>query len=260
MIGIIVLSIMFAYVFIAWQVIRHAGEKAETEQRRKKAKRIALVIFILIPIWDIVLFGPIYAYLCIFHSGPKIYQTVENVKGVYIGERNNKYDPVELYDSTYSAFGYVDYAEVGSFWKDGKHYSNELTGMYYRSFWLNDNSSSLCIQPKYPDSPYNKYSKAFRNGRCIAKEEIQKEELSHYGFVKGSNGYLIFPFLRWRNLYVIEDRITNQRLGKYRGYQLGVGWWTVGFYLVGMGLVGGGDKCGDYSKMDEFAKMVFINK
>ncbi len=167
MIGILFFGVLFAYIFLAKFIIN----KTHTIYKTKKAKNIALAIMILIPTWDVILGFPIYAYLCMFESGTKIYKTVDNVEGFYVGEKDSKFEPHE----PYKGYKYIDYREMN-------HY--KPTGKYYRSYWIDSNTSEICIKPRYPDSPYNEYTKAYKSGKCIVKKEINESEVSRWEFVR----------------------------------------------------------------------------
>jgi len=69
MIGLTVLAVLIGYVITAWVVIKRLPNK--------KAKWIALAIFILIPTWDEILGRTYFKYLCETESGMKVYKTVE---------------------------------------------------------------------------------------------------------------------------------------------------------------------------------------
>lgn len=82
MIGLSILAVIFGYIFLSKFIVT----KVYKAYGVKKAN-IALAIMILIPTWDVILGFPIYAYLCMTQSGTKIYKTVDNVEGFYIGDR-----------------------------------------------------------------------------------------------------------------------------------------------------------------------------
>lgn len=69
MIALMVLSALLVYLGIAWLVIKRLPNK--------KAKWIAVAIFILIPTWDEILGRVYFKSLCETESGMKIYKTVE---------------------------------------------------------------------------------------------------------------------------------------------------------------------------------------
>ena len=82
MIGLMVVGVIVGYIFLAKFIVTKVYEKTKS----LKKKYIALAIVILIPTWDAILGLPIYLYLCKYHAGVKIYQTVDNVEGFYVGE------------------------------------------------------------------------------------------------------------------------------------------------------------------------------
>lgn len=69
MIGLSVLLAVFVYFWLARFVVRRVGNRA--------AKYAVIVVFILIPTWDIIL-GKLYlSHLCSTEAGAKVYRTVE---------------------------------------------------------------------------------------------------------------------------------------------------------------------------------------
>ncbi|MBA1432634.1 MAG: hypothetical protein FAF04_03335 [Epsilonproteobacteria bacterium] len=63
----------------------------------------------------------------------------------------------------YKDYKYVDYKEKES-------------GKYYRSYWIDNNSSEDCVP--YGIYKYGHYADAFRHGKCIVKKEIPEKEVS----------------------------------------------------------------------------------
>ncbi len=168
MIGLSVIAVIFGYIFLSKFIVKRVHKSYGI----KKAN-IALIIMILIPTWDVILGFLIYAYLCLFEAGPKIYKTVDNVEGFYVGEKDIAGQPYE----PYYGYRYIDYQEVRN---------SQLTGKYYRSYWADywkdRNASNLCVYPSYPNSLSHPYTKVFNNGKCIiVKEKISKLKITPQG-------------------------------------------------------------------------------
>jgi len=163
MILLMIIGVIWIYYTIASFTINKVYEKTQSI----KYKRIVIAIFLLIPTWDIIIGYPIYQYYCYTQSGEKIYKTVEDVDGIYTGTWKKEHDPVE----PSKIYKYVDYKEKES-------------GKYFRSYWLDSNTSKLCVQPRNLNNPNYKddYTKAYMSGKCIAKQEIPFEQISRYGF------------------------------------------------------------------------------
>lgn len=201
MAGLAVLFIIFLYVFIGRTILDKVQKKYKTE----KSSLITLALIILIPTWDVILGFPIYASLCLFQSGPKIYKTVDNVEGYYIGEvSEHDYRPL-LFEEDYR---YIDY----------KLKSN---GKYYRSYWLKDNTSELCIQPDHPYNSPQTYSAKFRNGQCVAVEQIRENDVSKWEVVYGGESKYI-PIIRIK--YGAGKTIRERESGKILGKQNSASW------------------------------------
>lgn len=156
MVGLIMLIIIISYYYLSKYIVTKSFEAYGT----KKAKYIAIAIMILIPTWDVVLGYPIYKYLCLTKSGVKIYKTIDNVEGFYIGEVSN---------NDYPQIPYKDYIYVD--------YKDKTNGKYYRNSWNDNNTSENCIGiGKYI---YSDYAKEFKNGKCIIKNEINENEVTN---------------------------------------------------------------------------------
>lgn len=69
MIALMILVALIVYVAVAWLIIKRLPSK--------KAKWIAVAVFILIPTWDEILGRIYFKSLCETESGMKIYKTVE---------------------------------------------------------------------------------------------------------------------------------------------------------------------------------------
>lgn len=212
MIGGMILLGFFLYWLIAKKVVGMVY--AETQSITKK--RIAIAIFILIPTWDIILGFPIYLYLCKYESGMKIYKTVDNVEGFYVGEQDGSL-PVE----PYKGYQYIDYKE-----KKGSK--------YYRNRWLDSNTSDLC-EPVgiYRYSPY---AEAVAQGKCIAKQELKESEVSRW---EVNDDYwkrrkTVIPLLSFKKDELIQviDKSTGKRCGEIIDYWWKAGW-IAGYFLTG---------------------------
>lgn len=208
MIGLTILVVIALYWWLASTIVGKVYVKTQSITK----KRIAIAIFILIPTWDVILGFPIYAYLCMTQSGTKIYKTVDNVEGFYVGEQDGS-SPIE----PYAGYLFIDYKEKNS-------------GKYYRNYWLDNNTSELCIPVgKYL---YSDYAKAFKEGKCIAKKEIKESEVSRWdaSFDNTQRNSFSIP---WLDIGVIQyahikNRITNETLSEdYSVYFNGI--WILGY-------------------------------
>lgn len=211
MIGLIVVAIIVGYIllskFIVTKVLQSYG--------LKKAN-IALAIMLLIPTWDVILGFPVYAYLCMFESGVKIYKSVDNVEGFYVGEKSIGSEPIE----PYKGYRYVDYQEVKN---------NKPTGKYYRSYWVdyfkNQEMANICVYPPYPNSS-RPYTQAFKSGKCITKEEIAESEVSRWEYDTNRNIHkVVVPIVKIEKTVVaIRDRNQNQNIAENIRYNIDQNW------------------------------------
>lgn len=202
MIGMSFFVTVFLYVWLSRTVIRKVYDKTKSLTK----KRIAIAIFILIPTWDLILGFPIYAYLCATQSGVKIYKSVDNVEGFYVGEQSISSQPVD----PYNGYRFIDYKE-------------KENGKYYRSYWLENNTSELCVPLGI--YLYGNYATAFKQGKCIAKEEITEDDVSRWEEGEDVNGYTtVVPFYidRWNAR--IMDKKTNKPLAELVSYSFRLGW------------------------------------
>jgi hypothetical protein len=210
MIGLISLAIVFCYIFLSKFIVAKVYEKTKSI----KKKNIAIAIMILIPTWDVILGFPIYAYLCAFESGTRIYKTVDNVEGFYIGgfeEDDDRYNPIE----PYKGYRYIEYQITNN---------KNPTRKFFRNYWLDNNTSKLCINPnlRYPNSSY---SHQFRSEKCIAQEEINKAKLSRWELAwanEESKVTILGIFFIKGN--VIKDSKTNSTLAEDYRVQWSGGW------------------------------------
>lgn len=165
--------------------------------KSKKAKWVVFIIWLLIPTWDVILCYPIYWYLCKYEAGVKIYKTVDNVEGFYIGKQSKKFEPHE----PYKGYRYVDYKE-------------EESRKYYRSYWIENNTSEFCVPIGDDKWTHNGelYSKRLQQGKCIVKEEIAESEVSRWEYVEQSKKLQIFNVidLRIDSTVSIKDTKNNQ--------------------------------------------------
>ena len=208
MIGLTILVVIALYVWLARTVIKKVYSKTQSLTK----KRIAIAIFILIPTWDIILGFPIYAYLCMTQSGVKIYKTVNNVEGFYVGEQDGT-SVIEPYEG----YQFIEYKEKNS-------------GKYYRSYWLDNNTSELCAPVGI--YRYSPYAEAFAKGKCIAKKEIKVSEVSKWD-ASLENAQTTNLSIPWLSIGVIQyahikNSITNETLAEdYSVYFNGI--WILGY-------------------------------
>ena len=152
-----------------------------------KYKKIAIAFFLILPISDVIVGYPVYKYYCYTQSGEKIFRTVDNVDGVYIGTRSGKHQSVspvvEAERYIYKEDGILEYLE-GYKYTD---YKEQESGKYYRHSWLDNNRSEKCIVPEDPNNKMNVYANAYAKGRCITKQEINESEVSRYSLVYDNN-------------------------------------------------------------------------
>lgn len=208
MILLSIIVMVFVYTLISVFIIK----KAQTIFHTKKATIYVTAIMLLIPTWDIIITYPIYKYLCVIKAGAHIYKEVNNISGFYIGEQSNKLEPF----MPNSKYNFVDYKEQES-------------AKYYRSYWLDNNTSELCVSPS-PVYKFNKYSKTFKEGRCIAKEEISDNKVSEWEVRSVSNRrYDIFSsYIHLSEHMIIKNRSTNEIIGEYKNFSWQIGWvWKI---------------------------------
>jgi len=240
MIAFMLLTAVTAYCLFARFVVR----MVYADTGSKRSKWIAIGIFWLIPFGDVLLGYPVYWYLCHFKAGVKIYRTVDNVEGGYVGEKNPMFD-----DFRYTEFhGYEKYRYLD--------YRNEKTGRYYRLYW-SKKGDPLCMPPKYPGDPYDWYAAIDKTGRCIAKKEIPDGQVSRWGYYNGRRLKDNPPdekfggILSFEKEYIVTvvDRINREKLAEGIDY-----WWSGGWLYLwlsslspGKGIYCHGD---DYSPYD----------
>lgn len=196
----------------------------------KYIRRIIFIVWFLIPTWDVIIGYPIYKFLCATQAGVKIYKTVDNVEGFYVGEQSKKYEPREPYEG----YKYVDYKEKES-------------GKYYRSYWIDNNTSKNCVH--YGERKFGAYADAYRSGRCIVKEEIAEGEVSRWRLdsysIERQKRVLAIPLLDFTHQtpLLIQDTKNSQTLGQLDYYWWSGGWLFRRFSSFSSG--SGGVICGD---------------
>ncbi|MDT8339100.1 MAG: hypothetical protein RQ763_07865, partial [Sulfurimonas sp.] len=89
----IYIAILFIALWLIPKVVQH-----------KHIKRIIFIVWFLIPTWDVIIGYPIYKFLCATQAGVKIYKTVDNVEGFYVGEKRKEFEPYEPYEG----YKYID--------------------------------------------------------------------------------------------------------------------------------------------------------
>jgi hypothetical protein len=164
---------------------------------------------------------PIYDSLCTFESGTKIYKTVDNVEGFYVGEKRVGSEPIEPYEG----YKFVDYQEVKN---------SKSTGKYYRSYWVDyfkdREIANMCVYPLHPKYTHYPYTKSFNSGKCIVKEEIAESEVSRWEYSFETKNILKIPILKLevsRELQFL-DRQTKEIKA------IGNGVWWQGGWLYGI--------------------------
>lgn len=240
MLGLSILAVIFGYIFLSKFIVT----KVYKSYGVKKAN-IALAIMILIPTWDVILGFPVYAYLCFFEAGPKIYKTVDNVEGFYVGEQDIRHQPYEPYEG----YKYIDYKETAF---------GKPTEKYYRSYWVDyykdKNTSNLCVSPRHPNYSSDPYTKAFNEGKCIVKKEIAGGEISRWEEKFKKELIYEIPILRFKIFRKMQylDNKTKEIMA------IGNGVWWQGGWLYGIfssiEVGSGGTSCNgdlDYTKLEK---------
>jgi len=212
-----------ACTFVLWLVFR------ATRKGWRFLRWIAVLACFLIPTWDVILGYPVFWYLCHFKAGVKIYRTVDNVEGIYVGEN----DYVLLRETIiprpdgnrgrysdsgrYSRYRYVDMRSR----KDKR---------YYRLYPVDNHEDPNCMDAKgYEASDYAAY---YNSGRCIAKKEIPEDQVSRWGYYYEVNnpnlphfvkfGYVL-SFEKWI-MFQVVDRKSNSIMAEGVNY-----WWDKGW-------------------------------
>ena len=240
MAGLAFIFIVCIYLYVGFYIL----DKVQKKYQTKKTSLITLALIILIPTWDVILGFPIYASLCLFQSGPKIYKTVDNVEGYYIGEVSKHSINYLLFEEDYK-------------YKDYKLKSN---GKYYRSYWLDNNISELCIKPDYSRSPRGLYPTKFRNAQCIAVKEISKNNISKWEVTNsGESTYIPIIRIKYGSGKTIYERKTGEIFGKNNYVTWCASWvsGSLGFIVGRSSECGGSTSCGGIlSKKDDITLKV----
>lgn len=204
MLGALIIAPMILYWLFARFTVKKIYEKTQSLTK----KRIAIAIFVLIPTWDIILGYPIYAYLCVTQTGIKIYKTVDNVEGFYVGEKMGEY-----FIEPYQGYQFIDY-------KDPKN------GKYYRNSWLDNNTSTECIP--YDGAYSYEYTQAFKSGKCIIKHELNESEVSRWWVKQYYSGTTkqIVPIFDINKFYEIQvyDRKIQKNIAEVVNCSWKGGW------------------------------------
>jgi len=188
MTGLFLLLILLSYYYLSKFIVNKTFEFFKT----KKAKYIAMAIMILIPTWDIVLGYPIYWYLCNFKAGVKIYKSIDNVEGFYVGELDKD-------------FPYTPYK--GYFYKD---YFDKNNKYFYRNYLVDNNSSNDCINIEKHFS--EDYAKLVIQGKCIVRKEINENILSLYEYKRERK---INNYINFLGIYkTVSEKIINRKTGE----------------------------------------------
>jgi hypothetical protein len=199
MVGLIVVSVIIVYVllskFIVTKVLQRYG--------LKKAN-IALVIMILIPMWDTILYYPIYWILS--NTIPKIerFQSPQKIEGFYKGYMPDDMIIFNMYlydtfDNNYSIY----------FDKNDKYdkTTKTRTKKYYKAHWLNDSKSSLCVPP-LAGSMRAKYQKELENNWCVAVEEIKQDDMTQYW--KLEQKIIAHIPILYMNIYIVDFYVSSR--------------------------------------------------
>ncbi len=83
MIALMVLAALLIYFAIAWLVVKRL--------KTKKAKWIAIAVFVLIPMWDEILSSIFFQRFCIEEGGAKIYRSIELGKEFFNADGSPKF-------------------------------------------------------------------------------------------------------------------------------------------------------------------------
>jgi len=219
--------------FLYWLIAKKVVGMVYTETQSIIKKRIAIAIFVLIPTWDVILGFPIYWYLCATQAGIKIYKTVDNVEGFYVGE-NHSESSVLL---PYEGYRFIDYKEP----KNGK---------YYRNSWLDTNTSTECVS--YIGAWNYNYTRAFRSGKCITKEEIKVGDVSRWEYDSSKNiRKVIVPIVKIaKTIVAIKDKQQNKNLAEDISYSMDQNW-VIGIIKESISVRGSFAHCSEDKNMLE---------
>lgn len=203
-----------------WYVGRLMLRRLKTRAKQK----IALVLLILIPTWDIILGYGVYVYTCLTQGGSQIYQPIGQSDGFFAGERQ-RYNEKDFYLVPHRGFAFIDYKVKNA--ENGQY-------LFYRDAWSDANSTDKC-QPInmaiFEKEDLNRY----KQGQCIVHREIKESEVSpveYYRNATGILGYfdesLLFKNsvlnIRIDSLFSVVDRKNGKKLAEYRWVSWQGGW------------------------------------
>ncbi|NDY43561.1 hypothetical protein G3N55_12020 [Dissulfurirhabdus thermomarina] len=215
MISMMLLVAVAAYILFARFVVRLVYKTTGS----LKKKRIAIAIFLLIPTWDVILGYPVYWYLCHFKAGVKIYRTVDNVEGIYVGRNDYvllRRDMIPRRDGSpglYSRYQFVDMYD-------------ERAKKYYRLYPVKTHADPNCMDPG--EYKYGTYAAYYNTGRCIARKEIPEEQVSRWGYLhyplKHPVRLFKFPHVIMDKPFKAIDRESGAIMAEATNYSWLPGW------------------------------------
>ena len=137
-----------------------------------------------------------------------------NVEGFYIGKYDRNYTKHRPLEPN-KGYKYIEYEETTN---------QQKTGKYFRNYWLDNNTSTLCVNPN-PKLPNSAYTHEFHTGKCIAKEEISRDLLSRWeaGWANEESKVVILgiSFIKGN---IIQDINTNNILAEDYKVRWSGGW------------------------------------
>ncbi len=205
MIGLMVLFGGVGYVLLARFITKLVFKKTE----RLLYKRLAVAFFVLLPTWDVIIGFPVFWYLCKFHSGVEIYETVDDVDGYYVGEQHKLLQPIMPADG----YKYVDY-------------TLKYSDAFFRSKWLDNSTDPSCYQPT-ARFVTPAYKNIFKSGKCVSVTQILEKDISRYEVITaGDHHAQVVPFLKIEKIVspIIIDRQKNKKLAKIVLFRWDQGW------------------------------------
>lgn len=113
MIAVILFAVAVVYLVIAWQVIKRL--------KSKKAKWIALIVFVLIPTWDEIIGRVYFQYLCSTEGGITVHKTVALPTEYWDGRGR----PIFI-----TANGFVDKERLSMFATFTRRHQDEQNSLY----------------------------------------------------------------------------------------------------------------------------------
>lgn len=145
MIALMVFTALLVYLGIAWLVVKRVPSK--------KAKWIAVAVFVLIPTWDEILGRVYFKYLCETESGVHVYKTVElpaeywdeGGEPKFYDEKNGNFTlegyRVEYATGAYSSLFHVDNSGHKRVDRRSGQVLGEVTDFRYWGGWMRRNLS-----------------------------------------------------------------------------------------------------------------------